>query len=307
MEVRQLQTFCVLAEELNFTRTAERVYTVQSNVTSQIKSLEAELGVPLFDRLAKRVVLTEAGHRFRPYAEKALAAMDQGYRAVKFGTEPAGPLHIGAPESVLTYRLPEVLKLFRKRYPKVELVFRPDSDNKLADELECGKLDLAITMSDSVDGEHLRSITMRSEDIYLFGTPDHALANAKRVYPKDLMDQTLLLTESGCGYRKKLDMQLAAANVRPQHVTEFSSVEAIKQCVLAGMGIGLLPEIVIACELRKKQFTVMNWHGAKMSIATHIVWHKDKWISPGMQAFLDVLKDRLQQTQSPTLVQTRAM
>jgi DNA-binding transcriptional LysR family regulator len=307
MEVRQLQTFCVLAEELNFTRTAERVYTVQSNVTSQIKALEAELGVPLFDRLAKRVVLTEAGHRFRPYAEKALAAMDQGYRAVKFGTEPAGPLHIGAPESVLTYRLPEVLKLFRKRYPKVELVFRPDSDNKLADELESGKLDLAITMSDSVDGEHLRSIRMRSEDIYLFGTPDHPLANAKKVYPKDLMDQTLLLTESGCGYRKKLDMQLAAANVRPQHVTEFSSVEAIKQCVLAGMGIGLLPEIVIACELRKKQFTVMNWHGAKMSIATHIVWHKDKWISPGMQAFLDVLKDRLQQTQSPTLVQTRAM
>ncbi len=78
MEVRQLQTFCVLAEELNFTRTAERVYTVQSNVTSQIKSLEAELGSPLFDRLAKRVVLTEAGHRFRPYAEKALATMDAG-------------------------------------------------------------------------------------------------------------------------------------------------------------------------------------------------------------------------------------
>ena len=91
MEVRQLQTFCILAEELNFTRTAERVFTVQSNVTSQIKSLEAELGYPLFDRLAKRVFLTEAGRRFRPYAEKALAAMDEGYRAVKFGTEPAGP------------------------------------------------------------------------------------------------------------------------------------------------------------------------------------------------------------------------
>jgi DNA-binding transcriptional LysR family regulator len=308
MEVRQLQTFCVLAEELNFTRTAERVFTVQSNVTSQIKALEGELGVPLFDRLAKKVVLTEAGRRFRPYAEKALAAMDQGYRAVKFGTEPAGPLNIGAPESVLTYRLPEVLKLFRKRYPKVELVFRPDSDMKLADELECGKLDLAISMSDSIDGEHLSSITMRSEDIYLFATADHPLANAKKVFPKDLVDQTLLLTESGCGYRKKLDMQLAAANVRPQHVTEFSSVEAIKQCVQAGMGIGLLPEIVIACELKKRQFMVMNWHGPKMSIATHIVWHKDKWISPGMQAFLDVLKERLQQqTSSPTLLQHRAV
>jgi DNA-binding transcriptional LysR family regulator len=307
MEVRQLQTFCVLADELNFTRTAERVFTVQSNVTSQIKALEGELGVPLFDRLAKRVVLTEAGRRFRPYAEKALAAMDQGYRAVKFGTEPAGPLNIYAPESVLTYRLPEVLKLFRKRYPKVELIFRPESDSKLADELECGKLDLAISMSDSIDAEHLTSMAMRSEDVYLFSTPDHPLANAKKIYAKDLVDQTLLLTESGCGYRKKLDMQLAAVNVKPQHVTEFSSVEAIKQCVQAGMGIGLLPEIVIACELRKKQFTVMNWH-ARMSIATHIVWHKDKWISPGMQAFLDVLKDRLQQeTSSPKLLQHRAV
>lgn len=307
MEVRQLQTFCVLAEELNFTRTAERVYTVQSNVTSQIKSLEAELGSPLFDRLAKRVVLTEAGHRFRPYAEKALVAMDDGYRAVKFGSEPAGPLHIGAPESVLTYRLPEVLKLFRKRYPRVELIFRPDSDNKLADELESGKLDLAISMSDLVAGDQLSSIKMRSEDIYLFATPDHPLANAKKVYPKDLSDQTLLLTEAGCGYRKKLDMQLASAKVKPQHVTEFSSVEAIKQCVLAGMGIGLLPEIVIACELKKKQFTVMNWQGAKMSIATHMVWHKDKWISPGMQAFQEILKAKLQETSSPTLVQPRAI
>jgi DNA-binding transcriptional LysR family regulator len=308
MEVRQLQTFCVLAEELNFTRTAERVFTVQSNVTSQIKALEAELGVPLFDRLAKRVILTEAGRRFRPYAEKALAAMDQGYRAVKFGTEPAGPLNIYAPESVLTYRLPEVLKLFRKRHPKVELIFRPEFDSKLVDDLVCARVDLAISMSDDIDREHLTSIGMRSEDVYLFSTPDHPLANAKKVYPKDLVDQTLLLTESGCGYRKKLDMLLAAANVKPQHVTEFSSVEAIKQCVLAGMGIGFLPEIVIACELKKKELTVINWHGARMSIATHIVWHKDKWISPGMQAFLDVLTERLQQqTSSPALLQHRAV
>jgi DNA-binding transcriptional LysR family regulator len=295
MEVRQLQTFCVLVEELNFTRTAERVHTVQSNVTSQIKALEAELGTQLFDRLAKRVLLTEAGHRFLPYAEKALAAMEQGQCAVKFGSEPAGPLRIGAPESVLTYRLPEVLKLFRKRYPKVEVIFRPDMDEKLADALESGKLDLAINMSDSVEGEQLRSIKMRTEEVYLFGTPDHPLANAKSVCPKDLFDQNLLLTEAGCGYRKKLDSQLALANIRPQHITEFSSVEAIKQCVTAGMGLGLLPRMVIACELRKGQFTLLNWQGAKMTIATHIVWHKDKWMSPGMQAFLDVMKMKLEE------------
>jgi DNA-binding transcriptional LysR family regulator len=276
MEVRQLHTFCVLVQELNFTRTAERVHTVQSNVTSQIQSLEAELGSPLFDRLAKRVLLTDAGHRFLPYAEKALAAMEQGQRAVKFGSEPAGPLRIGAPESVLTYRLPEVLKIFRKRYPQVEVIFRPGLDDKLTNALESGKLDLAISMSDAIEEEQLRFIRMRTEEIYLFGPPDHPLANAKKVYAKDLLDQTLLLTEAGCGYRKKLDTQLALANIRPQHITEFSSVEAIKQCVLAGMGFGLLPRIVIACELKKRQIALLNWHGEKMSIATHLVWHKDK-------------------------------
>jgi len=306
MEVRQLQTFCVLAEELNFTRTAERVHTVQSNVTSQIKALEEELGVPLFDRLGKRVVLTQAGHRLRPYAEKALSAMDQGHRAVKFGTEPAGPLHIGAPESVLTYRLPEVLKLFRKRYPKVELFFRPDTQARLADALESGKLDLAISMSDCFEGPQLNSLRMRTEDIYLFSTPDHPLSKARKVYPKDLADQTLLLTESGCGYRTMLDMQLMSANVRPQNVTEFSSIEAIKQCVTAGMGIGFLPEIVIASELKKKHFVTLNWEGPKLSIATSIVWHKDKWVSPGMQAFLDVLKAKLHEATTPTLVRDRA-
>lgn len=307
MEVRQLQTFCALAEELNFTRTAERVHTVQSNVTSQIKALEAELGSPLFDRLAKRVVLTEAGRRFRPYAEKALAAMEQGLQAVKFGTEAAGPLHIYAPESVLTYRLPEVLKVFRKRYPKVEIIFRPETDNSLAEELESGRIDLAISMSDSVNGEHLSSIPLGREDVYLFATPDHPLTKAKKVYPTDLLDQTLLLTEAGCGYRKKLDMQLGAVNVRPQHITEFSSVEAIKQCVIAGLGIGLLPEVVIACELRKKDFALMQWHGGKMTIATHVIWHKDKWISAGMQAFLEVLKAKLQPALPPRLLQERAV
>jgi DNA-binding transcriptional LysR family regulator len=304
MEVRQLQTFCVLAEELNFTRTAERVHTVQSNVTSQIKALETELGSPLFDRLAKRVILTEAGRRFRPYAEKALAAMDEGSRAVKFGSEPAGPLHIYAPETVLTYRLPEVLKVFRKRYPRVELIFRPETDSTLTSELECGKIDLAVSMTDSVDAESLSSLTLKSEDVYLFVTPDHPLARAKKVVPRDLSDQTLLLTEAGCGYRKKLDLQLGAANVKAQHVTEFSSVEAIKQCVHAGLGIGLLPEVVIASEIKKKQFVLLNWHSGKMTIGIHVLWHRDKWVSAGMQAFLEVLQAKMEVV--PQLLRERA-
>src|SRR5215471_3472950 len=284
MEVRQLQIFCALAEELNFTRTAERVHTVQSNVTTQIKALEEELGTPLFDRLAKRVVLTDAGQRFLPYAEKALAAMVEGQSAVRHGSEPAGPLRIGAPESVLTYRLPEVLQCFRKRHPQVELIFRPHWDETLWEAIEGGRLDMAIRMIDSIDHPQCASIRLRTEKVHLIANPEHALARKRSVEPGDLAGEMLLLTEAGCAYRKKLDELLAANKVRVGNVTEFSSVEALKQCAMAGMGIGLLPEIVVAGELNRKQLKSLAWVGPDMNIATHIVWHKDKWLSPGMLA-----------------------
>lgn len=289
MEVRQLKIFSVLAEELNFTRAAERVNTVQSNVTSQIKSLEEELGIPLFDRLARKVVLTEAGRRFLPYADRALAAMDQGERAVKFGLEPAGPLRIGAPESVLTYRLPKVLQRFRKQYPQVELVFRPHWDETLSDSLEHGKLDMAIRMVDDASHDHMQSIRLRTEAVFLVADADHPLAGQKMVRPEDLAGQMLLLTEFGCAYRKKLDDLLARMGIRPGTTTEFSSVEAIKHCLAAGMGIGLLPEIVVAAELKSRKLKALNWQGPSLDIATHIIWHKDRWMSPSMEAFLSVL------------------
>jgi DNA-binding transcriptional LysR family regulator len=291
MEVRQLEIFRTLAGELNFTRTAERVNTVQSNVTAQIKALEDELGTKLFDRLAKSVVLTDAGQRFLPYAERVLCTMDEGVRMVKAGSEPEGTLRIGAPESVLTYRLPEILKRFQKTYPKVELQFRPYLDGSVVAELENGRLDVAIIMSKNNEWPQMKSLKLGLERIMVLGEPGHPLAKLKTVTPEDLEGQTLLLTECGCGYRLKFDRALAAANVKPANVTEFTSVEAIKQCMMAGMGLGVLPEIVVGRELEAGRLAGLKWAGPELDIGTHVVWHKDKWVSPNIAAFLKMLKE----------------
>lgn len=290
MEVRQLQIFRTLAEELNFTRTAAKVNTVQSNVTAQIKALEEELGVPLFDRLGRRVMLTDAGRRFQPFAEQALLAMEQGHRAIRDGAEPSGPLRISTPESVLTYRLPQVLRLYRRRFPQVEIAFLPHLDNSLAVELETGKIDLALDMCDTPSNPSLRFLSLRTERIFLCGDASHPLTGRRVVKPADLAGQHLLLTERGCGYRSKLDRALALQNIRPGHITEFSSVEAMKQCVRIGMGLALLPAIVIARELRQQQFKALRWAGPSLDIVTHALWHKDKWISPALAAFLEILQ-----------------
>lgn len=298
MEVRQLQIFCTLAEELNFTRTAEIVHTVQSNVTAQIKALEDELGTPLFDRLGRRVTLTEAGRRFQPYAQQALAAMEEGQRAIQIGAEPSGPLRIGAPESVLTYRLPQVLRAYRRRFPHVELIFRPYFSATVAAQLETGKFDMAIHMSDIKPNPALKSIRLRTERVFLLSDANHPLASCRTVKPADLAGQMLLLTETGCTYREKLDQVLALQNIRPGNVTEFSSVEAIKQCVIAGMGLALLPAIVVARELRQHQIKALHWAGPSLDVATQILWHKDKWVSPAMAAFQEVMQEKLDESEA---------
>jgi DNA-binding transcriptional LysR family regulator len=293
MEVRQLEIFRALAEELHFTKAAARVHCVQSNVTTQIRALEDELGAPLFDRLAKRVTLTDAGRRFLPYVEKVLSTIDEAHRVAAQSSIPAGPLRIGAPESVLTYRLPEVLNRFRKLYPKVELSFLPYSEQGVTTSLETGKLDLAVWMKDIVEHERLKSLRLRTERVLFITDPGHPLAARKKVWPQDLSGQTLLLTEAGCAYRKKLDQTLALMNIRPGNITEFSSVEAIKGCASLGMGLALLPEVAVAAEMARNQLVALRWAGAKMDIATHVVWHKDKWISPAFDAFVSVLQEML--------------
>jgi len=293
MEIRQLEIFQALAEELHFTRAAERVHCVQSNVTTQIRALEKELGVPLFDRLAKRVALTDSGRRFLPYAERVLSTIDEARRIAANTSTPSGALLLGSSESMLTYRLPGIVSNFHKRYPEVQLSFRPFVHEELIHSIESGKLDLAICMVDTVEHERLKSIRLRTEKLlFVVGCKD-PLAERKKLRPQDLNGQTLLITEPGCAYRKKLDDLLSGMNIRPTNTIEFSSVEAIKECVSLGMGIALLPQVVVAEQMTRKRLKGLRWVGPETEIATHIVWHKDKWISSALGAFIATVKDMM--------------
>jgi DNA-binding transcriptional LysR family regulator len=155
MEVRQLEIFRILARELSFTRTAEKAHCVQSNVTVQIRGIESELGVPLFERLGKQVRMTVNGERLLPYADRILHLLEEA-SVVAAGTElPAGKLYIGSPESVLTYRLPPVLQVFRSTFPEVDLTFHSSGTRELIPQLEQGELDLGLVIDDAFEHPRL--------------------------------------------------------------------------------------------------------------------------------------------------------
>jgi len=255
--------------------------------------MERELGVPLFERLGQHVRLTVHGSLLLPYAERMLHLLEEANSVTKGGDDPTGTLVIGSPESVLTYRLPPVLKRFRAQYPQVDLVFRGVSSAELITHLERGDLDLGLVIDDGIKDARLHVENLCPEPMALVSQMNHPLLSRARIGPKDLAGQTFLLTDPGCAYRTKLEHALAKANVEPEAIMEFSSVETIKQCAALGMGIACLPGIVVEQEIAAKKLAVFPWNGSSLTMKTIVAWHKDKWISPAMNAFLSLLREQL--------------
>lgn len=295
MDLRQLATFRVLAMTLNFHQAAQRLGYVQSTVTAQIQALEAELGARLFDRLGRHITLTNAGERLLPYAEQLLKIAEEARQAVSEPQECTGTLTIGATETLCTYCLPAVLHQFRLSYPQVRLLFYPTPFSALRRLVTEGQVDLAFLMEEPLTAAALQAEPLLPESIYLVASPDHPFAQRSAISPSDLEDETILLTEAGCSYRTQFQHQLSAAGVQPATMLEFDSVEAIKQCALVGMGIAVLPAIVVATEISQGRLVVLPWSGEPICLVTQMIWHKQKWLSPTLQAFLQITRQILMQ------------
>jgi len=295
MEFRQLQIFRILAHELNFTRTAEKAHCVQSNVTVQIREIEKELGVPLFERLGKNVNLTTYGRTLLPYAERILQLLEEASIATAGEVTPSGTLCIGSPESVLTYRLPPVLKSFRSECPEVDLVFRANGMNELIPQLERGELDFGLAIGEVFEHPRLFVEALCKEPLVLLVHPDHPLLGCADLVAKDLAGQAFLLTEIGCAYRLKLESVLDREQVSPGSVIEFTSVETIKQCAALGMGIACLPAIVAELEVASGRLARLNWPESDLTMTTLVAWHRDKCFSPAIKAFFSLLRHHLVQ------------
>lgn len=218
MDFKQLRTFAVVAKERNFTRAAEVLNYAQSSISGQIQALEHELGVPLFDRLGRGVLLTEEGRRILVYVEN-LTRIEQQIRAIALGnSEPFGTLVVGAPESLIAYRLPKVLLKFRQLYPKVQLKFQPAACSELRTALERGEIDVALLLEAPVRTDSLITECLSDEQIVLVSEQSHPFATMQEVQTADLANQVLLMVEStrgGWSYREIFENQMIQSHTYP--------------------------------------------------------------------------------------------
>jgi len=296
VEFRQLKSFVTIARSGSFTRAAELLDYAQSSVTTQVQTLESELGTRLFERLGRRVVLTSDGEKLLKYADQILKLSTEVKEIISGSAVPRGTLSIGAPESLCVYRLPELLQNYRKQYPEVELILRSGACPDFIRWLKEGFVDVALFLHRPVEMPELILKTVTNEIMVVLAGASHPLSGKGSVVPRDLEGDNLILTEFGCSYRSVFEAMLAEAGVRPASITEFGSVEAIKKAVISGLGVALLPRVAVEAELTTGLLTDLNWEGPEFNMVTEICYHKDKWLSPALEAFLGMAREMMVQS-----------
>jgi DNA-binding transcriptional LysR family regulator len=298
LELRHLKTFKVVTDMGGFTRAAETLGYAQSTITSHIQALEHELGRPLFDRLGKTVVLTSAGERLYAYAAQILQLAQAAETAVTDDSQPAGRLAIGAPESLTVYRLPAIMREYKERYSEVQIVLTPIPCWEMSAKLRNGELDVAFLLALPVEEPDLHVETLLAEPMALIASPQHPLKDRSCIYPEDLVNETLLKTEKGCSYRHSFEKDMKS--VQPAHEIEFWNIEAIKQCVMVGLGIAYLPRVTVETELNEGKLIALPWYKDQPVVHTQMAYHKNKWLSPALRAFVDMVRHHAQEWREKT-------
>lgn len=224
MELRHLRYFVTLAECLSFTRAAERVHVTQSTLSHQIRQLEDEVGQLLFDRIGKRVVLTEAGESFLGYASKALREVDDGLsHLMRAGDELSGEVRIGSTGTFNISFVPECLAGFLQRNPTVKVTVEELAADVIGQRLIDGTLDVGIAYPPA-DPTHLWFEPLYTEEMVLVVAPSHPLAQRRRVRMVELHRQHLVMLSRAFATRTLLEECFHACGAEPVVAAEMNTI-----------------------------------------------------------------------------------
>jgi DNA-binding transcriptional LysR family regulator len=285
MDLAALRIFSAVVREGGVTRAAERLHRVQSNVTTRVRQLEDDLGQPLFIREGKRLHLTPAGQTLLGYADRLLALADEARDAVQ-DARPRGVLRLGAMESTAAVRLPGPLADFHRLHPDVAIELRTGSPDILAKAILAGELDAAFVAEPIADAPFDKMHAF-DEVTVIVSAPGHPPIGRKGSAPR-----SVLVFENGCPHRKRLEDWYARRGELPERSIELGSYHAMLGCVVAGMGIALLPESVLTTFPERKRLMVHRLPTAESRAETVLIWRKGA-MAANIQALQDVLRDRV--------------
>jgi LysR family cyn operon transcriptional activator len=241
MDLHQLRVFQTAVKSGGFTRASEQLHLAQSTVSQHIKLLEDELGCPLFLRVGKRVLVTEAGRVLLQYTETIFRDLKNAEMAVReMNALKRGTVRLGVGPTTLTYRLPHVLGDYSRRFPDIELIVLAGTTEFLLDALRSQHLDLAVVMR-TAPQPGVAATPLGREEMIIVVNRDHPLARQKTVEPADLGSLRFILYEKHTAMQNVIDRYFESLGVTPRIAMEVENNEAIKSLVRAGLGASIMP------------------------------------------------------------------
>jgi DNA-binding transcriptional LysR family regulator len=288
MDAADLRLFAAVARTGGIGKAALELNTVQSNVTARLKALEDRLGTALFERSHRGVVLTAAGQRLLPYADRLVHLLEDAKRAVHDDGRPAGPLAIGTLETTAALRLSPFLARFVKSHPAVDLSLKTGTTCELVAEVLDRKLDGAFVCG-PVDHADLRAEPVFSEELaILTATGVSDLDESLRAG-----DLRIIVLRAGCSYRLIFEAWLARRGITGVRVQEFGTLEAIMSCVAAGLGVTLLPQALTGALRRGHRVAAHRLPHRDGRVETVFIQHRDAYATSALRAFLDMARPAL--------------
>ena len=270
MELSSLRIFKTVAEEGSVTQAAARLHRVQSNVSARLNQLEESLGVTLFNRSGRRMLITAEGTRLLEYADRLLRLADEAQMSVRGENEPSGQLRIGSMETTAAARLPRVLGAFHRKHPQVDLLLDTGPTDYQIQQVLNHKVDLAL-VSGPVERPELEQQPVFVEELVLLTDALHGPVTG----PADVARRTLLGFRSGCSYRRRLEWWFADAGVAHTRIAEFGTFEAIIGCVAAGMGVAMMPREVLRQRGLGRTVQCHTLPPEVAEVETVMVWRRD--------------------------------
>ena len=290
MDIKQLQTFFVLSNELNFTRTADKLGYTQSCVTQHIRKLEDELQVPLFNRIGKKVTLTEAGSSLLPSVQQLLKINQNLLDFSIDAAGNAGTIRVGICDSLCIEKMPAIIKFFKQSYPNVDIYLRIYKCSEFLNELRSNNIDLAYTIGYLNKTSEIKYAAEAEETILVLASPSDPLVSKKHLCAEDFNGIPLILSEPAAYYRRNFISDLERHGINPKIIIETESIQAIKNLTESGLGICILPQTAANAEINAGKLVSLDYE-CNYGIKSQIIWHRDKWLSKTIEEFIKVAED----------------
>lgn len=292
MEIRQLKAFLAIAEAKTFTAGARRVNVTQAAISMQIRQLEDEVGLPIFTRTPRRVILTEAGEYLLERARKILREHDSALAEIAevAGAE-YGRLRIGSASGTFAMnQLPRIMSGLREKFPHAELTVAAGTSERLVDKMMHGEIDTAF-VSLPVDNLNVSTESLFSDEIVAIAHPKHPLAKEKYISAATLAGENLILGERGGNTRRMIDEFFNAANVRPNITMELSRQEAINKMVENNLGVGMAGAKSVAPDIRDGKLVAWFIEGAEIKWDLGLARLRGGHFSPIGKEFVRLCKE----------------